>query len=238
MAEIERVLSSKKILVVAPHPDDESLGCGGLIAKLAASGSAFCVLFVTDGGASHRDSPTWPRRRLAARREQEAAAALATLGIDGHAKCFLRLLDADMPPFESAEWRAALKTIEKIVRTFRPDLALLPWRRDPHCDHRQSWELVWAAIRQTPLKPIILEYAIWLDELGVRKDYPREGEAHPVVVDVSPQCMQKRAAIAAHQSQTTDLIADDPNGFRLSSSTIERLTGPFETYWQKCDESD
>ena len=54
MAEIERVLSSKKILVVAPHPDDESLGCGGLIAKLAASGSAFCVLFVTDGGASHR----------------------------------------------------------------------------------------------------------------------------------------------------------------------------------------
>ena len=92
-----QLLAAKRILVVAPHPDDESLGCGGLIAKLAAAGRLFHTLFVTDGGASHSASFKWPRRRLAAQREWEAADALHFLGIGGHARTFLRLRDGDMP---------------------------------------------------------------------------------------------------------------------------------------------
>ena len=68
---------ARKILVVAPHPDDETLGCGGLISLLAQNGSAFYIVFVTDGSASHRNSRAWPSARLAAQREQEARNALA-----------------------------------------------------------------------------------------------------------------------------------------------------------------
>ena len=238
MAENTGVLSSERILVVAPHPDDESLGCGGLIAKLAARGRTFCTAFITDGGASHRGSLTWSRERLAARREQEAVDALQHLGIGAHAKFFFRLLDADMPAIASAEWQSALKKLEKIVRTFHPDLVLLPWRRDPHCDHRNSWRLARTAIRQTPLTPMILEYTIWLDELGAPQDYPRENEVEYVVVDVSSEREQKRAAVAAHLSQMGNLIDDDPDGFRLSPATIDRLTGTSETYWRALDEGD
>ena len=61
-----RTLTARSILIVAPHADDESLGCGGLAAILAKDGRQFHTLFVTDGGASHRNSATWPRAALAA----------------------------------------------------------------------------------------------------------------------------------------------------------------------------
>ena len=88
---------ARKVLVVAPHPDDETLGCGGLISLLAQNGSAFYIVFVTDGSASHRNSRAWPPARLAAQREQEARNALACLGIPNAALLFLRLPDANMP---------------------------------------------------------------------------------------------------------------------------------------------
>jgi LmbE family N-acetylglucosaminyl deacetylase len=59
-------VSAKRVLVVAPHPDDESLGCGGLIASLAQKGCRFYVVFTTDGGAClHR----FPRKDGVRRRQ-------------------------------------------------------------------------------------------------------------------------------------------------------------------------
>ena len=88
---------ARKILVVAPHPDDETLGCGGLVSLLAQNGSVFYIVFVTDGSASHRNSTAWPTARLAAQREQEARNALVCLGIANAPRLFLRLPDANMP---------------------------------------------------------------------------------------------------------------------------------------------
>jgi LmbE family N-acetylglucosaminyl deacetylase len=88
------------------------------------------------------------------------------------------------------------------------------------------------ALGRARLKPTTLEYAIWLDELGLSEDRPRDDEAERVVVDVSSEMEKKQAAIAAHLSQTTDLIDDDPSGFRLTAATICRLVGPRETYWR------
>ena len=61
-------------LVVAPHQDDESLGCGGAIALLAQAGVPVRVLFVSDGTKSHVGSPSYPPERLRATREDAAAA--------------------------------------------------------------------------------------------------------------------------------------------------------------------
>lgn len=237
MASALRFANLRKVLVVAPHPDDESLGCGGLIAKLAAKGATFHTVFITDGGASHSGSRKWPRQRLAARREHEAEQALRLLGIGDQPRTFLRLHDADMPAAPSAEWAAALARLEAILREFRPDLVLVPWRRDPHCDHRKSWQLTTDAICQYGGRLMRLEYAIWLEEYGVAGDFPREHEVESIAVDVSSERGRKRAAIAAHLSQTSELIDDDPSGFRLSPETIARLTGPYERYWRVVDET-
>jgi LmbE family N-acetylglucosaminyl deacetylase len=227
----------RKVLIVAPHPDDETLGCGGLIALLAQTGSAFYIVFVTNGSASHRNSITWPAARLAARREKEACSALACLGIANAQRLFLRLPDANMPAPGAPVWESAVSTVNDILRLFEPDLVLLPWRRDPHCDHRASWLLSQQALEQASMHPDILEYAIWLDELGEIEDHPKPGEAEVVRINVDSVLASKRAAIAAHVSQTTDLIGDDPDGFRLTPQTIGRLTQSTEVFWRPIDES-
>jgi LmbE family N-acetylglucosaminyl deacetylase len=230
--ESTRFAQCRRILIIAPHPDDETLGCGGLIATLSRRGAAFRFVFVTDGGASHPRSRSWPRSRLAGRRQAEACEALRRLEA-GDAPCiFLGLSDAAMPAAHSPAWENAMTQIGAIAREFQPDLAVLPWRRDPHCDHRDSWKIAQAALRRSLAFPVVLEYAIWLDELGATEDYPQEGEAELVTLDITAVIAAKRAAIAAHATQTTALIDDDPTGFRLSPATVTRLTTCREIFWK------
>jgi LmbE family N-acetylglucosaminyl deacetylase len=222
----------RKILVVAPHPDDETLGCGGLISLSTQTGSAVYVVFVTNGTASHRKSRAWPRARLAAQREREACHALACLGLENARRVFLRLSDANMPMPEDPAWRNAVAAVGDILQRFAPDLVILPWRRDPHCDHRASWLLAQHALRRVSSRPETLEYAIWLDEFGELGDRPESDEVEVVRINIDGVLERKRAAVAAHLSQTTDLIADDPDGFRLTPQTIARLTQPAEIYFR------
>lgn len=225
-------LSARRLLVVAPHPDDESLGCGGLIHAFAQDGRAVKVVFVTDGGASHPGSRTWSRQRLAARRRDEARDALQALGLARSDGLFLDLRDADMPAPGSVAERKARARLAALVRAFGPDLTLLPWRRDPHRDHRDAWRLGRAALAAAGSTSGVLEYAVWLDELGAPADHPGAGEGEAVLFDVAAGRAAKRMAVAAHLSQTTDLIPDDPTGFRLGEQTLERLCGPVERYWR------
>jgi LmbE family N-acetylglucosaminyl deacetylase len=227
-----RIIRATRIAVVAPHPDDESLGCGGLISILATAGAEFHTVFVTDGGASHRCSLTWPRERLVAQREREAAEALMCLGLGRHERSFLRLPDAGMLTLSPGARRLASARILATLRSFRPELILLPWRRDPHCDHRESWRLVTECVNESGGRPMTLEYAVWLDEIGGSDDFPRREEVERLDFAVTSAIPIKRAAVAAHLSQTSNLIDDDPSAFRLTQATVDRLTGPYETYWR------
>lgn len=225
-------LDARRISVVAPHPDDEALGCGGLIASLAGAGRAFRVVFVTDGSASHPGSRLWPRDRLAAARRVEACGALRELGLGEDAAVFLDLPDAAMPGLETPRGQAAVADLAKAFQAFDPDLVLLPWRRDPHCDHRDAWALSITALSVAGLSPETLEYAVWLDEIGEETDHARPSEAERIEFDVAASLAAKRRAVLAHRTQTTDLIDDDPSAFRLSAATLDRLIGPVETYWR------
>lgn len=226
-------LPFRRILLVSPHADDESLGCGGLIWHLARLGRTFHVVFVTDGGASHPNSFAWPRERLAAEREKEAGEALRLLGLGQAARTFLGLRDADMPADGAPEQERALGVVTDILKEFRPDLALLPWRRDPHRDHRDSWRLFMRAFELTSRRPEILEYAIWMDEIGAPGDRPETNEMERLDFDVAEAVGAKRAAVEAHRTQASDMIDDDPSGFRLTAFTIDRLVGGVESYWRE-----
>ncbi|TRO96196.1 PIG-L family deacetylase [Glycocaulis profundi] len=222
------------VLVVAPHPDDETLGCGGLIAEAVGQGFAVHTVFVTDGAASHPGSLQWSRAKLARRREREAREALRRLGAGEQPRTFLRLPDSGMPDPSDMRHAQAVTRMAGIVRDLSPRLAVLPWRRDPHRDHRGSWRLAMDAIDETGLSPCILEYAVWLDDLGVADDHPRPGEMEPVGLDIGAHAQSKQQAVQAHLSQLGSLITDDPSGFTLPPEMIARLTGRWEAYWRPC----
>ena len=219
-----------RTLVVAPHPDDESLGCGGALALLARYGLDVRVLVVSDGTGSHPHSRAWPAPRLAALREGETLEALAALGLGPADVQFLRLKDTQVPRMGRPGFADAVARCRAEVEAFGPETVLLPWRRDPHGDHRASWQIVEAALETVRSPPRSLEYPIWAWEHVNSDDAPRPEEVAAWRLDVRGVLQQKGAAIAAHRSQTTALINDDPDGFQLSPRMLAHFAEPWEVY--------
>jgi LmbE family N-acetylglucosaminyl deacetylase len=84
-------------IVVAPHPDDESLACGGLLAEACRQGLRGKVVVVSDGVGSHPNSKAYPPDRLRSLREEEARQAATELGLKPEDMFFLGLPDRFVP---------------------------------------------------------------------------------------------------------------------------------------------
>ena len=220
-------------LIVAPHQDDESLGCGGLIALLRRFELPVTVLFVSDGTGSHPRSRAYPPARLRDTREAEALAALKLLGVAPAAAHFLRFRDTAVPTEGSTDFATAVARAGAIVARAEPATIALPWRRDPHCDHRAAWQIIRAALAGRTAGPRLLEYPIWVWELAGAGDLPLAGEVDGWRLDISPVLARKRDAIAAHRSQLGALIDDDPDGFCLLPHVLEHFSQPWELYLQE-----
>ena len=217
-------------LIVAPHQDDESLGCGGLIALLRSFDVPVTVLFVSDGTGSHPQSRAFPADRLRDTREAEAQEALRILGVAADAVRFLRFRDTAVPMEETVDFAAATERVRQVIDNAQPETIVLPWRRDPHCDHRAAWQLIRAALAGNQAQPRLLEYPIWVWELAGDGDLPLMGEVEGWRLDIAAVFAQKQAAIAAHRSQLGQLIDDDPSGFCLLPHVLEHFAHPWEIY--------
>lgn len=215
-------------LVVAPHPDDETLGCGGAIALLREAGLPVHLLIVSDGAASHPRSRRFPPARLALLRESEACAALRLLGVARMDITFLRLPDTAVPVEGEAGFDAAVAAVLALLRALRPATVIAPWRREPHSDHRAASAIVRAALANDGAPARLLEYPIWAGVFGAEDDLPSAGECSAWRLAIDGVLARKRVAIAAYASQTSALIDDDPSGFRLDADAIARFTRPWE----------
>lgn len=226
LAPLPAITLGQPVLILAPHADDESLGCGGLIAAMVEAGQHVSVLVLTDGSQSHPKSQSHPYARLVAARQQEASDAVETLGLAGHNLAFLGLPDAAAPTSGPA-FADAVQAIMGHVTISGADTILAPWQHDPHCDHEAA-HLMAAKV---------------CSRMGIRHwAYPVWGwtlpDAHPlpgplpqgVRLDITPYLPRKRRAIACHATQYTDLITDDPTGFRLPPRLLAVFERPFETF--------
>jgi LmbE family N-acetylglucosaminyl deacetylase len=217
-------------LVVAPHPDDESLGCGGTIALLRQLNLPVYVLFVSDGTLSHPNSPSYPSDRLRQLREAEALEALRILNVPDTNAHFMRQKDRQVLTSDKPGFDQTVQYVTDLLERWAPDTVLVPWRRDPHPDHRASWQLLTEAITQLQKPTRLLEYLIWLWELGNEADMPRVDEMTGWRVDIDRVMAQRDRAIAAHRSQVTRLIDDDPTAFYLSPELLTHFAQPRELF--------
>lgn len=218
-------------LVVAPHPDDESLGCGGAIALLRSLGCPVHVLVMSDGTRSHPNSRRYPAPRLRSLRESEALQATRILGIEANQVAFLRLVDGAIPSPEAAGFASAVQVCQAQVSAIAPQTIVLPWRFDPHPDHQASWAIVQAAIAQN--RPRLIEYPIWDWDPEQRGEMTGLEQIDAWRLDIQSVVALKLQAIAAHRSQTSDLIDDDPEGFRLTVEMLANFTHPWEVYLEE-----
>jgi LmbE family N-acetylglucosaminyl deacetylase len=135
-------------VVVSPHPDDETLGAGGLIATLRSGLVPVQLLAVTDGEAAYPDMPT-----LAATRREEQAKAAEALGISREAIVRLAFPDSAVAESESA-------VADRIEATLDSKTVLIaPWHRDPHPDHEACGRAAVHAAHSTGAK--LISYFFW-----------------------------------------------------------------------------
>ncbi|MDF2231286.1 PIG-L family deacetylase [Albimonas sp. CAU 1670] len=218
---LEGLLRGHPALVLAPHPDDESLACGALLAA-AFAGPGAHVICLTDGGASHVGSPTWPREALSALRRRELECALERLGGSAQDLTWLGLPDARTD--EIANLGPTLAAVIEAIRRTRARSLFAPCETDPHCDHEVAASVARAAARMTGLR--LFSYPVWSrwHDPAFRA---RLGRVREHRFDPGPWRAAKRAAIRCHRSQLGEVISDAPQAFEMAPAFVEMFeTGP------------
>ena len=207
-----------RLVVVAPHPDDEVLAAGGLMALAVAAGHEVAVVAVTDGTASHPGSSRWSPEALAATRPAETASALTRLGLHGTPVTRLGQQDGAVhaEPVEAA--------LSGLLRA--GDVVAATWRGDAHPDHEAVGEA--AAAATAAVGALLLELPVWTWHWASPGDerVPWERARRLLLgVDV---LQRKQSAVEAYQSQ---LMHDDALdiGAVLPPPVLERLLRDFET---------
>lgn len=224
-APVTDVTGGRTTLILAPHADDETLGCGGLIAAAAAAGHPPFVLILTDGTGSHPASRAYPPARLRAVREDEARRAIDRLGLDQDRIAFLGLPDT-AAPMEGAPFMAAVAAIQEWAGRVEATTILAPWEHDPHSDHLAAHRMAVASGMHH------VSYPVWGWLLP--PDMPLAGPL-PIGVrlDITAHARAKQHALSAHASQYGRLIDDDPGGFELPAALLSVFQRPYETFlWQ------
>jgi LmbE family N-acetylglucosaminyl deacetylase len=219
-------LEGRTPLILAPHPDDESLGCGGLIAACCRAGILPQVAFLTDGAASHPGSAAYPPARLATTREAEARTALGILGLPPEYIVFLRFPDTGMPRGGDA-YEAAVAALA--AHCTGRSIVLGPWGEDPHCDHEAG--AVFARAVAQAADVALWTYPVWgwLRPPGTKLVGQRiEGFR----LDIAAFLPAKRRAIAAHATQLGKVIQDSPQGFRLPPALLAIFARPYEVFFR------
>lgn len=197
-----------RLMIVAPHPDDETLAAGGLIQAAVAAGAAVRVVFFTDG----ENNPwaqrategrlfigTAARRAFGARRRGEALASLAALGLGEDGAEFLGFPDQGTTAALLADDRSAAERLTGVVRAWRPSLVVGPSLYDLHPDHSALAVVLLGALARLPLQgcpsPRLLTFV-------VHNPHLRYAPSRTVTVELDQgQVVRKRHAIRCNRSQ-------------------------------------
>jgi LmbE family N-acetylglucosaminyl deacetylase len=173
------------ILVIAPHPDDEIIGCGGTLCLHTGSKARISIIFLTSGELGLRHIP---REEAWSIREAEARNAAQILGVQD--LTFLRCSDWTL----DAEIDQAAKLLGPLLKKQIPDLIYLPHEADGHPDHRVSLPILKKAWQWCSFSPPELRlYEIWTPLSN-----------YDIVQDISAVMSRKVQALRAHSSQLQD----------------------------------
>ena len=216
-------LTGARILVLAAHPDDESFGAGGTLALSAGKAEAIRVWIATDG-TGQEGVPPEGAREYAARRREEAIAAVAALGLEEPR--FAGLADRSLSGLDSS--RVLETAIREELAEFRPDLVFCPSPAEIHPDHRALARALFEEVASSrpgdPDHDRFRMMRIAFYELS-----------HPilpnVLVDVAPVAEKKDEALACYVSQQA--VRDYAGAIR-GLNAYRRLTlsgrGPVEAF--------
>lgn len=214
-------VSQKSAMVFSPHQDDETLGCGGMIALKRSLGVPVEVVFLTDGRYGRPDWIT--PETIIDIRQQEAVNALNTLGVARKETHFLNQLDGSLQNLSNDQRQHIVDQLVQRLKSFKPEEVYVPHRKDNHHDHEATYTLVKEAIAASRMQVELLQYPIWIlwrNPLSFSLKSEDIADAYRLKIDAVKD--RKKQAIETYNSQMTSL----PNGF------LARFFLPYEIFFK------
>ena len=148
----------KNIIIFAPHPDDETIGCGGTIAKKLSEGFNVIIVVMTDGRYLFRhllkiDSDPSPDEIRKIRRD-ELLRAVGILGVPANNVIFLDFEDGALEKYEAK----VRKRVIEILKKYSPVEVYFPFIREFHSDHVATNRIIRRCVQESGLKPLMYQY--------------------------------------------------------------------------------
>lgn len=190
---IKGILSVKTVMVIAPHPDDETLACGGTVVRLCEAGVRVRIVIVTDGSVHGA-------KELAKIRQTEAQKAARKLGVSETDLVFLSYPDGKA----SEKSDQIAKDLAAQIWLCSPDIVFAPYRIDGHADHRAVARVVEGLRENGKITARILWYPVWFWPRGAMEHImkPSLFRTHRRMDIGAVDLMKKRDAFAVYRSQT------------------------------------
>ncbi|WP_227671523.1 PIG-L deacetylase family protein [Psychrobacter sp. 72-O-c] len=212
----------QRVCIFAPHPDDEILGCGGMLQQLATNGNPIVVVCVTNGEQSHPNSQIYPPQKLNIIRPKESLAALEMLGVAHQVTSIaLDLTDGDV-------FAQQAQFTKKLAAIIQPDdILVTTFMRDGHPDHEATGQVVASFAKQHHLA--CYQVLIWAWHWAKPDDIRIPWHCASRFDLTTEQLQRKTQAIECFNSQIT---VDESTGNPpiLSAQTIARISQPWEVY--------
>ena len=187
----------KKILVVASHPDDEILGCGGTIAKLSKSGNIVKTIILTKGISSRFDSNKNEIIKLQDKLNKSSKAANKVIGVKN-----LKFFDLPDNQFDNNSLLSLTKVIEKEIKNFKPNIIFTHFINDLNIDHQYTSRAVLTAAR--PQTKNSVEEILFF-EINSSTDYQINSNGLQFMpnyfVDISKTVKLKKKALEIYKSE-------------------------------------
>ena len=212
----------QRVCIFAPHPDDEVLGCGGLLQQLAANGNPIVLIHVTNGTQSHPNSQIYSQESLDTIRPQESVKALEVLGVANQVTTMaLNLADGNV----FAQQDQFHQELSAIIQP--EDILITTFINDGHPDHEATGQVVASFAKQQHLA--CYQVLIWAWHWAKPGDSRIPWHCAMRVNLTTEQLQRKLQAITCFKSQIT---ADDSTGSPpiLSAKAIARISQPWEVY--------
>ena len=224
-ADVTSSVGSASCLVLAPHPDDETLGCAVSIMRRLEAGSAVDVAVATDGGM-------WPPERdratNATTRRAELGEAAEVLGLPADAITYLGFADTGL----ALEEENLTDAISDLVKRVTPDEVLATDVHDPHGDHAALGRAAHRALSGTGVRLLAYPVHQWRRPGALLRT--AKGSGRPETVRTRPFLDRKRRAIATFHSQLAAAGAEDdldPVAGGLTPDFLASFTGSREVFF-------
>ncbi|MFH1140579.1 MAG: PIG-L family deacetylase [Chloroflexota bacterium] len=212
--------------VFAPHPDDETLACGGTIIKKQRQGDEVYVVVMTDGRHSHSHSfGIWENptpQEVADIRREEAKRVTRMLGVEPDRLFLLEFEDTTLQHHVAL----AAERVLQLLRTIAPQEVYYPDSSDSHKDHHATYQAVEQALLKLDVPPTRFRYMVWREEPSP-KGVPSSADLR--VEDISDVLAEKKAALSQYKSQVT-LLYKTQTVPVLRPEFLEKFVGSQEVF--------